>query len=114
MQSSGTILVVDGESVRVPNMYPCTVAYQSKEQHQPELAPRKAVIGHHMTQLNARAQSLHRPTAPGHPPSNQTDVGSRTTEYPTHPLVVDITSKGELFDQLSSRFEVPSLPVVSA
>jgi len=35
-------------------------------------------------------------------------------EYPTHPFVLDVASKSDLFDELSSRFEVPSLPVVSA
>ena len=37
-----------------------------------------------------------------------------TIEFLGHPFVLDVASKAELFDQLSCKFEVPSLPVVSA
>lgn len=42
----------------------------------------------------------------------KTSKSRLSQEYPDHPLVVDVASKAEQFDELSSRFEVPSLPVV--
>ncbi|OBZ73946.1 Coatomer subunit epsilon [Grifola frondosa] len=37
-----------------------------------------------------------------------------SSSYPTHPLVVDLGHKAELFDELSAKFDVPPLAVAAA
>ncbi|KAJ6581525.1 coatomer epsilon subunit-domain-containing protein [Mycena capillaripes] len=36
------------------------------------------------------------------------------TEHPTHPLVVDVSQKADLFDEFAAKFTVPSLAVSAA
>ncbi|KAJ7442288.1 coatomer complex protein [Mycena latifolia] len=37
-----------------------------------------------------------------------------TTEYPTHPLVVDVAKQAAIFDEVSAKFAVPPLAVAAA
>jgi len=37
-----------------------------------------------------------------------------SSQYPTHPLVIDVSHKAELFDELCAKFDVPPLATAAA